>query len=136
MTRVTRALGFVLVLAVVAGFVWRKAWTGELSGDRSAWNVLILTLDTTRADRLGAYGFAGADTPNIDRLAREGVGLTLAGDDHARDAIARGELGAVLEEFSAPFPGFHLCYPQRRQASPALRALVDYLRRARRPTRA
>lgn len=37
------------------------------------YNLLILTLDTTRADRIGAYGNAGAATPNIDRLAREGV---------------------------------------------------------------
>jgi DNA-binding transcriptional LysR family regulator len=44
----------------------------------------------------------------------------------------RGALVAVLEEFSAPFPGFDLYYPQRRHASPALRALVDYLRRSRR----
>lgn len=73
MTRVTRAAGFVFVLAVVAGLVWRNAVTDALGGDRSAWNVLILTLDTTRADRLGAYGFASADTPNIDRMAREGV---------------------------------------------------------------
>lgn len=36
-------------------------------------NVLIITLDTTRADHLGAYGFTLARTPNIDRLAREGT---------------------------------------------------------------
>ena len=41
--------------------------------------------------------------------------------------IDRGELVAVLEEFSTPFPGFYLYYPARRQASPALRALIDYL---------
>lgn len=35
-------------------------------------NVLILTLDTTRADRLGAYGYTLGKTPAIDRLAREG----------------------------------------------------------------
>jgi DNA-binding transcriptional LysR family regulator len=69
------------------------------------------------------------------RLAREGVGLTLAGDDYVRDEIARGELVPVLEEFSTPFPGFYLYYPQRRNASPALRALVDYLRRTKRPAR-
>jgi arylsulfatase A-like enzyme/Tfp pilus assembly protein PilF len=36
-------------------------------------NVLVITLDTTRADRIGAYGYAGIQTPNLDRLAREGV---------------------------------------------------------------
>jgi len=36
-------------------------------------NLVVITLDTTRADRLGAYGFRGVDTPHLDRLAREGV---------------------------------------------------------------
>ena len=49
----------------------------------------------------------------------------------ARDYVKRGELVPVLEEFSTPFPGFYLSYPERRHASPALRALVDYLRRKR-----
>ena len=40
---------------------------------RSDLNVLVITLDTTRADRLAAYGFTGVKTPNLDRLAREGV---------------------------------------------------------------
>ncbi|HVT01964.1 MAG TPA: sulfatase-like hydrolase/transferase [Thermoanaerobaculia bacterium] len=37
------------------------------------YNVLLVTVDTTRADHIGAYGFREAETPNIDRLAREGV---------------------------------------------------------------
>jgi len=36
-------------------------------------NVLLITLDTTRADRIGSYGYRGAQTPNLDRLASEGV---------------------------------------------------------------
>ena len=36
-------------------------------------NVLLIVLDTLRADRLSAYGYARPTTPNIDRLAREGV---------------------------------------------------------------
>lgn len=63
------------------------------------------------------------------RLAREGAGLTLA-DDRVRDDVARGALVPVLEEFSTPFPGFYLYYPQRRHVSPALRALIDLLRRS------
>lgn len=36
------------------------------------WNVLVVTLDTTRADVLGCYGRSSARTPNLDRLAAEG----------------------------------------------------------------
>ncbi len=36
-------------------------------------NVLLVTLDTTRADRLGPYGFAAAQTPRLDALAAEGT---------------------------------------------------------------
>ncbi len=36
-------------------------------------NVLIITLDTTRADHIGCYGYLKAKTPNIDQLARNGV---------------------------------------------------------------
>ena len=35
--------------------------------------LIIITLDTTRADRLPAYGFGGVATPAIDRLAARGV---------------------------------------------------------------
>ena len=35
--------------------------------------VLLVTIDTLRADRLGAYGHAGARTPVIDALAARGV---------------------------------------------------------------
>ncbi|MGH9463800.1 MAG: sulfatase-like hydrolase/transferase, partial [Vicinamibacteria bacterium] len=36
-------------------------------------NLLLITLDTTRADRIGAYGFPSVETPNLDRMAGEGV---------------------------------------------------------------
>jgi arylsulfatase A-like enzyme len=36
-------------------------------------NVLIMTLDTTRPDHLGCYGYNKDTTPNIDRLAGDGV---------------------------------------------------------------
>lgn len=36
-------------------------------------NVLLITLDTVRADRVGAYAPASSLTPAIDRLARDGV---------------------------------------------------------------
>lgn len=36
-------------------------------------NVLVITLDTTRADHIGAYGDKSGATPTLDRLAAEGV---------------------------------------------------------------
>jgi len=36
-------------------------------------NLLIVTIDTCRADRIGAYGHPAARTPSLDRLARRGI---------------------------------------------------------------
>jgi arylsulfatase A-like enzyme/tetratricopeptide (TPR) repeat protein len=36
-------------------------------------NILLVTLDTTRADRIGAYGYTAAATPRLDGLAKDGI---------------------------------------------------------------
>jgi choline-sulfatase len=41
--------------------------------DPSKLNVLIVTLDTTRADRIGAFGGTAVRTPNLDATAAEGT---------------------------------------------------------------
>ena len=40
---------------------------------RQRFNLLLVTLDTTRADHLGSYGYAHASTPHLNRLASQGV---------------------------------------------------------------
>jgi arylsulfatase A-like enzyme/Flp pilus assembly protein TadD len=40
---------------------------------KGPFNVVLVTLDTTRADRLGCYGFSGVETPNLDALCRDAV---------------------------------------------------------------
>jgi DNA-binding transcriptional LysR family regulator len=67
------------------------------------------------------------DVALIHRLARAGVGLTIAREERIQPFLKQGDLVTVLEAYSAPFPGLYLYYPQRRQASPALRALLDHL---------
>jgi arylsulfatase A-like enzyme len=42
-------------------------------GAASGFNVLLVTLDTVRADRLGSYGATAGDTPNLDALLDHGV---------------------------------------------------------------
>jgi len=36
-------------------------------------NLVLITIDTLRADRLGCYGNRNVETPNLDRLSREGA---------------------------------------------------------------
>src|SRR6185295_14677931 len=62
-TRAGPALAMTVLLAVFAAGCAKKPVR----------NVLLVTIDTLRADRLGCYGFALARTPSIDRLAEEGV---------------------------------------------------------------
>ena len=45
-------------------------------GDRPS--VLLITVDTLRADRLGCYGYGRDTTPNLDRLAEESARFTKA----------------------------------------------------------
>ena len=46
---------------------------GSVPGRAVGCNVLLITMDTTRADRLGCYGWKRAWTPALDALARRGV---------------------------------------------------------------
>jgi len=75
-----------LLLVCAAGAAWWLWWPrdqrtadgvdlGSLPGGvrREALNLLVITLDTTRADRIHAYGYESIETPAIDRLASEGV---------------------------------------------------------------
>ncbi|MCP3907177.1 MAG: sulfatase-like hydrolase/transferase, partial [Oceanicoccus sp.] len=41
-------------------------------------NIILITLDTTRADRLGCYGYRRRTSPNLDKLAEESVLYTRA----------------------------------------------------------
>lgn len=63
-----RLIWFLLPLLALIGCQGRSAHK-----DLRRANVLLITLDTTRADRLGAYGYANAQTPNLDRLAKDGI---------------------------------------------------------------
>lgn len=75
-----------LALAGAAGWLgWRAfAPRAEKAGEvvlgglpdgvaRKQLNLVLVTLDTARADHVGAYGSTTVETPALDRLAREGV---------------------------------------------------------------
>jgi len=64
----------------------------------------------------------------IFSAALSGFGLAYLAEDHAKKSIENGELVQVLADWCPPFPGYHLYYPSRRQASAAFQLLVDALR--------
>ncbi|MVA12172.1 LysR family transcriptional regulator [Agrobacterium vitis] len=59
---------------------------------------------------------------------RRGLGLAYMPEDQVAELIASGEVVRVLEDWCAPFPGYHLYYPNRRHTSPAFALVVDALR--------
>ncbi len=70
-------LAIVVVMAIVLGRGGKisapTAGLGAGNLDLTGANVVLITLDTTRADRIGAYGYEAAETPRLDGLASEGV---------------------------------------------------------------
>ena len=64
-------------VVIVAGGVMLWMVRHQTTPDKPR-NVLLITMDTTRADYLGCYGRQSAGTPNLDRLANEGVRFTHA----------------------------------------------------------
>jgi len=61
-----------LAAVLIAFSVLMPALVHDMKGSRDL-NVLLITLDTTRADRLGCYGYERAETPNLDAIAAGGV---------------------------------------------------------------
>lgn len=57
-----------------------------------------------------------------------GLGIAYLPEDQVQSHLAEGKLIRVLEDWCAPFSGYHLYYPSRRQPTPAFALLVDALR--------
>jgi DNA-binding transcriptional LysR family regulator len=62
------------------------------------------------------------------QAALDGVGIAFPTDQLSAPHIAAGRLVPLLEHWSAPFPGFYLCFPAQRQMAPPLRAFIDAVR--------
>jgi DNA-binding transcriptional LysR family regulator len=60
--------------------------------------------------------------------ALAGFGLGFVPEDLAQAHLAKARLKRVLEEWCAPWSGYHLYYPSRRQSSPAFALVVNALR--------
>ncbi|MBI1187179.1 MAG: sulfatase-like hydrolase/transferase [Alphaproteobacteria bacterium] len=119
------AAGLWLVLFVAYG-VWpatrelRTLATGP-QPPQGAPNVLLIVLDTVRADNLGLYGYDRATTPNLDTWARRGV----------RFDQARSTTPFTLGTHASLFTGYLMSQTSARVNAPldgARRTLAEHLR--------
>jgi arylsulfatase A-like enzyme/Flp pilus assembly protein TadD len=102
--KVTALAAFLSVLAVLAAVAFRSTrlvrW--EAAGGRTGrYNVLLITVDTLRADHLGCYGDSAASTPVIDRLAADGVLFEQA------ETAAPITLPSHASILTGTYPAFH-----------------------------
>jgi len=83
-------------------FSWDRVFDALPAGtaDSGQPNILLLTVDTLRADHVGAYGYK-AITPNIDRLAASG---TLFENAVAASGWTRPSFGSIL---TSTYPSQH-----------------------------
>jgi arylsulfatase A-like enzyme/Tfp pilus assembly protein PilF len=71
-SRAPLVVGAAAILVLAAGVLtWQRQRPRAQAPARL--NLLLVTLDTTRADRLGCYGYAAGRTRRLDQLAAEGV---------------------------------------------------------------
>lgn len=68
------AILFIVIISLAIGFVW---WL-KFACNKKYPNVLLVSIDTCRADHLSCYGFSKNTTPNIDAIAKEGIVFTNA----------------------------------------------------------
>src|SRR5512136_2776089 len=73
MNRLKKSWPPVLIVLVQAALLSCAACSPGAAKREARLNVLIITIDTLRADRVGGYGGRAVPTPNIDRLARRGT---------------------------------------------------------------
>ncbi len=85
---------FIVAWPMIAGLAARSAEADHR-------NVLLVVLDTTRADRLSAYGYGRPTAPALDRLAAEGLTFTRA------YAAAPWTLPSHASMFTGEYPSVH-----------------------------
>ena len=67
-------------------------------------------------------------TAQMLNAALAGLGLAYVPESMVERDLAKGRLKRVLEDWCAPYSGYHLYYPSRRQPSAAFTLVVEALR--------
>ncbi len=64
---------YLLQLTIGLALLLSQSWAATPPKRKPAPNVILITIDTVRADHLGCYGATGVQTPTLDALASDGI---------------------------------------------------------------
>ncbi len=90
----------------------------------SEWNLLLLTIDTLRADHLGCYGYARNTSPALDALAKSGVCFTHALCQRPKTSPSFASI------MTGTYPAKHGIHGSKQVLKPANQTLAEYLKEA------
>src|SRR3954454_1395727 len=88
-------------LAAASAFWLARGPLAHLYRTRRPANVLLISIDTLRADHVGSYGDAPAQTPALDQLAARGLRFTRA------STVTPLTLPAHTSLMTGTFPAWH-----------------------------
>jgi arylsulfatase A-like enzyme len=116
---VKRAALVLLVLGWSCG--GPKSAPAPPSGAGSRLNVLLITIDTLRADHLGAYGYTRETSPRMDELARGGALFEQA---YTYWPKTRGSFVALMTGKRASQTGYGKSHPELLGMNPTLASVL------------
>lgn len=103
--RVPKTFLVLALFAAIAIAIWQSPLTDagypELPPDRSKPNVVLITMDTTRADHLSLYGYVRRTTPFLTNIGRNGVVFQKA------YSVASWTLPSHASLFTGKLPSVH-----------------------------
>ncbi len=118
--RATRSrIGRLIGLGLLGGASLTGCGQERPSGLRG---VVLVSFDTLRADRLGAYGYLRPTSPFFDSLAARGTLFETA------VVQLPGTLPSHMSIFTGLYPAEHGVYPPDRRLSPRLKTLPEVFR--------
>ena len=108
-------------LSIVAVAIFLAASLGQAEAVKQP-NILIVIADDLNKDSVGIYGNKDVKTPNIDRLASQGMRFKLAYTSTAMCAPTRQQM------YTGLYPVRSGAYPNHSKVKPGTKSLVHYLK--------
>lgn len=108
-------------LSTVTFAIFLAASLGQAEAAKQP-NLLIVVADDLNKDSVGVYGNKDVKTPNIDRLASQGMRFNLAYTSTAMCAPTRQQM------YTGLYPVRSGAYPNHSKVKPGTKSLVHYLK--------